>query len=615
MHFGLREPVSVVSNSLFLILPWIRTSRLREWVKDTVDTIVEWLNPNFFALRFPYDAALVERVRGLQHRRWNASKKHWEVHLAHLGEVVDMLGLEDGALEDERMREALAQCRSQAGVRCVQVTLTPLKGKVQGANVPVQALDDALSYFVNGYKYSNLYKQKKWDGKRHLFSARTGAFPAGLWPRVREVLEKSGLQCELKETGVAAQEVPPLGCQTPQTQLRPYQFMAMKRALSAGSGIIQMATGGGKTLLAAHLLHKLDRPAFFFVHTLDLLYQAAAVFERQLGVEVGILGDGQARLRPLTVATVQTAAKAFEGPAAKPPKTKKASKAEDDPEEGGAAERAVELDEAARWQVRQAIEQAQVVIFDECHHVPADTFYKIAMQAKSARWRWGLSATPWRDDNNDMLLEAALGRRVSVTRCSDLIEQGFLVPPRIQLVRQAAPRGLGRRPAYHDCYRLAIVENQQRNRVIATQARRWVQAGHSVLVLVAQVAHGQRLLEHLPEAQFVFGAMETELRRQALKELEQKLRPIMIATTLADEGLDIPSLGAVILAGGGRSQTRAFQRIGRALRIAQGKPPQALVLDFLDEAPYLRDHSDARLKLYQQEPRFQIEMECDPAYV
>jgi hypothetical protein len=77
-----------------------------------------------------------------------------------------------------------------------------------------------------------------------------------------------------------------------------------------------------------------------------------------------------------------------------------------------------------------------------------------------------------------------------------------------------------------------------------------------VLILVAQVAHGMQLAGLLPEASFAHGGLDSELRRQYLTELEQKLRPIMIATTLADEGLDVPTLGGLILAGGGKSSGR-----------------------------------------------------------
>jgi superfamily II DNA or RNA helicase len=92
-----------------------------------------------------------------------------------------------------------------------------------------------------------------------------------------------------------------------------------------------------------------------------------------------------------------------------------------------------------------------------------------------------------------------------------------------------------------------------------------------------------------------------------IHDLERKLRPILIATTLADEGLDIPSLDALILGGGGKSSTRAYQRVGRVLRPSEGKE-KAMILDFIDAAPYLDGHSQARLALYRHEQEFEVEI-------
>ena len=64
-------------------------------------------------------------------------------------------------------------------------------------------------------------------------------------------------------------------------------------------------------------------------------------------------------------------------------------------------------------------------------------------------------------------------------------------------------------------------------------------------------------------------------------------------------------LDALILAGSGKSSTRALQRIGRTLRPYEGKT-NAIVIDFYDDCTYLRDHSKRRRSIYETEPRFII---------
>lgn len=569
-----------------------------------MDIQIELIDEETLALTFPYDAGMVAAIKAFQNRRWNARKRRWEVHLSHLADAMRVLGLSprdvDEEILDHYRRGGWARCR-------LKVELGPLQGRLAGSGAPLAEIDHVTSFFIPGYKFSPKFIAKKWDGKKHLLNRRSQAFPAGLWPRVRQVLAEHGVEYELVEAvgPEASDQEDPTQSGPTQTPLRDYQAQVLGDALQAGRGIIQLATGGGKTLLAAHLIRRIARPTFFFVHTLDLLYQAAEALAAELGIEVGLLGDGQANLRPVTVATIQTVARAWDEAGARRKPARK--KADDEGEESAPEERELTLDDATREQIRAAIESAEVVIFDECHHIPADTFYKVAMHTGAARWRFGLSATPWRDDQCDLMLEAALGDKISEINCSTLIRAGFLVAPVIQMEKAAPLKIKMRGVRYADCYQLAIVENQERNRVIAARARSWVAEERSVLILVTQVAHGRLLQELLPEASFVYGALESEVRRESLKKLEQKLQPIMIATTLADEGLDVPSLGAVILAGGGKSQTKAYQRIGRALRPAAGKT-EAFVLDFFDDVHYLREHSQARLRLYQEEPLFKIEM-------
>ena len=87
-----------------------------------------------------------------------------------------------------------------------------------------------------------------------------------------------------------------------------------------------------------------------------------------------------------------------------------------------------------------------------------------------------------------------------------------------------------------------------------------------------------------------------------LDHLERKLHPIMIATT-CDEGLDVPRWTRLSWPA---AQVRhaAYQRI--AGRSAGPGKRCARVLDFMDDLPYFRQHSEARLALYRQEPCFEL---------
>jgi len=66
----------------------------------------------------------------------------------------------------------------------------------------------------------------------------------------------------------------------------------------------------------------------------------------------------------------------------------------------------------------------------------------------------------------------------------------------------------------------------------------------------------------------------------------------------------IPPINALIISSAGKSTVRALQRIGRVIRKYPGKDHAAIV-DFIDNAPYLINHSKARYEIYSTE--FQTE--------
>jgi superfamily II DNA or RNA helicase len=80
---------------------------------------------------------------------------------------------------------------------------------------------------------------------------------------------------------------------------------------------------------------------------------------------------------------------------------------------------------------------------------------------------------------------------------------------------------------------------------------------------------------------------------------------ICISSCVFDEGIDAPRLDTLILAGGGKSSTRAYQRIGRVMRLYPGKN-KCFVFDFDDETPIFHRHARCRRKLYEEEEEFVI---------
>jgi len=126
-----------------------------------------------------------------------------------------------------------------------------------------------------------------------------------------------------------------------------------------------------------------------------------------------------------------------------------------------------------------------------------------------------------------------------------------------------------------------------------------------VLVLVQKIGHGE-LLEKLALkagliVKFLNGKSSSDIRRGAITLLKQNKVDAIIATVIFDEGIDIPEIRTIILAGGGKSPIKNLQRLGRGLRKTDGKN-EVEIVDFYDRGTrWLLSHSRERKNLWENQ--------------
>ena len=158
--------------------------------------------------------------------------------------------------------------------------------------------------------------------------------------------------------------------------------------------------------------------------------------------------------------------------------------------------------------------------------------------------------------------------------------------------------------------RQCLAESEERSRFIAELVRK---APKPALVITPLVKHAETLADVVKDAdsklrvEVVTGAVKGEKRREIYDALKNGAVDVLVATTLADEGLDLPPLRSLVNALGGRSKTRTLQRVGRLVRPWPGKD-SALAIDVWDRAEYFADQGKARLELYKSEPAWRIEI-------
>ena len=96
-----------------------------------------------------------------------------------------------------------------------------------------------------------------------------------------------------------------------------------------------------------------------------------------------------------------------------------------------------------------------------------------------------------------------------------------------------------------------------------------------------------------------FGTMSKKKRAAVLEAADSGELRVIFATTVADEGLDLPGLDTVVLTSPTKAMGRVQQRIGRIMRVAENKQTP-LVVDCIDRSGAFFALSKKRMKLYRE---------------
>ncbi len=355
-------------------------------------------------------------------------------------------------------------------------------------------------------------------------------FPVFLRDRVRALLEEAGYV--VREAGREARRVELRSS----VRLRPFQEEALARWEGAGyRGTIVVPTGGGKTFIGLAAIARLGVPTVVLVVTRELAAQWVERIRRYLGHRAGLLGGGSRELGPITVAIYNSAVKYID----------------------------------------ELKDRYELAVFDEAHHVPAETFKEVALRLE-APYRLALSATPDREDGNEHLVYEAVGPPVYRADYWDMVREGLAVP--IRHVRVYVDLDEDERAEYE---RLARQDNPILLRNLASRARakidvvrRIASSSSARTIVFAQfVEQAEEVWRALREVgvRAVLVTGESAGRDRAFGEFRSGRANVLVSTTVLDEGVDVPDAEVAIVVSGTGSRRQMVQRAGRVVRAAPGK--------------------------------------------
>jgi superfamily II DNA or RNA helicase len=464
-------------------------------------------------------------------------------------------------------------------------------------------LDETLSYMAPGAIFSKKYKEGKWDGRiRFYYKSRGQSFYSGLLSIVAGTLAKHEIPFRKQDIRkVPEKNIPFLEFQAPiGFQKRDYQDFTVDQSIIKTRGILKMATGAGKTLTTAQIIGEIKTsPFMYYVLTKDLLNQAHDALSSTLNLPIGTIGDGKCDIKDINVCTIQSVIRSI-----KNDKTFKVSDYMFDNEDVWDDKDVLSYEKTTA--IRKLLGAVKGLYLDESHHASSQMCRDIMGASPNAYWRYGGTATPYREDNAEIVLQGLFGKKIVDISTSYLIDKGYLITPHIlfdPIHHENVPN------AYQSTYSHCVTKNDEFHNHVAKTARHLMENGLSTLILVQRYAHGEALKKLIPNTEFVTGKMSSKKRSQAIQDLRDKKTLCMIATTLADEGLDIPTLDAALLAGGGASATRVYQRVGRTLRpdrSSNNPRDRSIVVVYDHKARHLDKQTRKVRKLLKVEKAFNL---------
>jgi superfamily II DNA or RNA helicase len=373
---------------------------------------------------------------------------------------------------------------------------------------------------------------------------------------------------------------------------RPYQEEALTRWLAEGSaGVVVLPTGAGKTLVAAMAISETSLWTLAVVPTLDLLQQWRAALAPALSIstdEIGVFGGGEKEVKPITIIT---------------------------------------YDSAALYP--RELRHFGLLIFDECHHLPASTYRQIAISAFTPL-RLGLSATPERSDLAHADLDELIGPEVYRRSPSELTEGRYLAQYQevridIALSAEDAVRYNEQRRIYRSFLqrrRITIRTPEEfQQKIIFLSARdpqareamlAWRESRNIAMNAPAKYAEIEHLLHlHADDQVILFSEQNAvvdemsrrfclpsityktpaEERRAILERFRTGQYTKLVTGRVLNEGVDVPDCRVAIIVSGNSTKREYIQRLGRVLRPKTG---QALLYELVTSGTTEEDMAKRR---------------------
>jgi superfamily II DNA or RNA helicase len=322
-----------------------------------------------------------------------------------------------------------------------------------------------------------------------------------------------------------------------------------------GGGIINISTGGGKTLCSLFLIEEVKLKTLVVVNTVELMQQWKSAINKFLpSVSVGKIQGSlfDVEGKQVVIAMLHTLS-------------------------------------MKSTLTKEMFKPFGVVIIDEVHHLSAEIFNKALLKIRT-KYMFGLSATVERKDSLEYIFMYHIGKVLYSN------VNGSLKQPTEFKVIWYKPENYKEEFMYNGLPKLAalitnLAEDLDRTRIIC-DALRDLGSERNVLVLSDRISQLKAIHTTLGD-----GVCGIFIGKLTLKQKEEsKTKRILLATySIANEGFDHPKLNTLLFA---TPRSSVVQSIGRIYRKMHEITP--MIIDIVDQISVFPYQYKKRKKIYQQ---------------
>lgn len=408
------------------------------------------------------------------------------------------------------------------------------------------------------------------------------AIPRGKLEELTAALQEAGIPYQLTDKRQVGKTIQV----SFQGQLYPEQQLACDHLLKYETGILSAATAFGKTAVGAAMIAERKVNTLILVHNREIMKNWMEDLQKFLLIDEKLptytTPTGRVKQRKNVIGALYAGHDSL----------------------GGIIDIAMVASLGSGDAINERIRDYGMVIMDECHHAGAANAEAVLREV-SARYVYGLTATPKRDDGMEQKIFMQFGPiRWRFTSKERIAMQGFtcIVRPRFTALINA-----GEPWKIQEAYQ-AVIHDVRRNQQIVNDVKACISEGHSPLLLTRFREHAaemEKMLQGCAEHIFLLqGGRSTKERdaiRSAMQSVPANESVLLIAIgQYIGEGFNFPRLDTLMLATPIAWEGNVEQYAGRLHRAYAGKM-EIVIYDYVDSHVHVLDQMfRKRLRAYKK---------------